>query len=254
MEQNLTNKKGFQLTAFDLRLIAIISMVCDHAAKSLNFSYYDIFFLIIGRLAFPLFAFQLVQGYTHTRNFKKYCKRLLIFAIISEIPYNIFVGGGSLINPFYQNVLWTMLIGLLMLKSIDKMIDLGKNKIITILGVIGIIIIGYLAGDIIRADYFGAGVLLFAIFYFSKKVKYEFVIQILGMVLINFMLLPSGNYYSDIGIIRFPLKLQPFAMISLIPIWFYKGKQGYHSKWWNELCYCFYPVHMIILIFLSILG
>lgn len=65
----------------------------------------------LGRIAFPLFAFLLVEGFVHTGNRKKYAVRMLVFALISEVPFNLMMEH-RLFGPFHQNVLWTFLIGI----------------------------------------------------------------------------------------------------------------------------------------------
>ena len=72
----------------------------------------------MGRLAFPLFAFLVAEGYEHTRDFDRYFRRMLLFAVVSEIPFNLMTGG-SLINPFHQNVMFTFCIALLLLRTLD---------------------------------------------------------------------------------------------------------------------------------------
>ena len=100
----MTQKKnrGFGLSAFDLKLMAMAFMLCDHMWATIipgnNWMTY------LGRMAFPIFAFQTAQGYIHTRDFKAYCKRLALFALISEIPFNLMISS-SPISPFHQNVM-----------------------------------------------------------------------------------------------------------------------------------------------------
>ena len=76
------------MSSFVLKMIAIISMFIDHIGYVIfgKFSYFN----YIGRLAFPIFAFQISEGYIHTKNLKKYFLRLFLFAIISQIPFMLF--------------------------------------------------------------------------------------------------------------------------------------------------------------------
>ena len=253
MTNNNTNKIEFQLTAFQLKVIAMIAMLCDHAAKTISFGFDVNWFLYIGRIAYPIFAFQLVEGYFKTKDLKKYCKRLLIFAIISEIPYNFIAGLSSIINPFSQNVLWTMLIGLLVLKIIDKILFQNLNFFIKTLGVVFIIIAGYLVATFAMVDYSGPGILTFVLFYFSRKCNYRRAVELFGLIIINIFMFHGELFLLNIGNIQLPYSLQGLAIFSLIPIWLYKGKQGYHSKTWSYFCYCFYPAHIIILVLIGYL-
>ncbi len=239
------NKNGFELTTFSLRIIALVSMFIDHADKTvLNIDYIPL--QIIGRLAFPIFAFQLVEGYFYTGNYKKYIMRMFIFAIISEIPFNLMVGGG-LIYPFHQNVLWTMLIGLIVIKLIDLTFAKIKNKLADTLIVFVISILGFIVGNLLMVDYFGYGVLTFVVFYLAKRYKkYYYVIQFVGIFLINYWLNGIAYEFYVFGMTLI-LPLQLFAVFSLPLIWLYKGRQGYHSKWWAQFYYWFYPVHILVL-------
>ena len=104
-------KKPFGgLTANMLRTIAVIFMLSDHIwATALSFGDWMTY---IGRMAFPIFAFQIAEGFVHTSNFKKFALRLLGFAVITENPFNLFYSS-RWFNPYHQNVLFTLLLGLL---------------------------------------------------------------------------------------------------------------------------------------------
>ncbi|NLC03985.1 MAG: TraX protein, partial [Tissierellia bacterium] len=91
-----------------LKIIALISMVIDHYGAIFQ-SGIDIY-RIIGRLAFPIYAFLLVEGYTHTRDVKKYGRRLLIFALVSELPFDLAFYGK--LSFTHQNIFFTLFIGL----------------------------------------------------------------------------------------------------------------------------------------------
>ena len=114
------------LTSNMLRTIAVLLMLSDHIwATAMNLGDWMTY---IGRMAFPIFAFQIAEGFVHTSNFKKYALRLLGFAIITEIPFNLFYSS-RWFNPYHQNVLFTLLLGLLAIKVIDglKKDRSGKN-------------------------------------------------------------------------------------------------------------------------------
>ena len=120
-------KKPFGgLTSDILKILAVIFMVFDHLWATIVSG--NDWMTYLGRLTFPIFAFQIAEGFIHTSNIKKYTLRLLIFALISEIPFNLFYGG-SWFYPYHQNVMFTLLLGLLAICQIDKIKK--ENSIIT---------------------------------------------------------------------------------------------------------------------------
>ena len=98
-----------ETTSASLHIMAMIFMLCDHLWGTIVPG--NDWLTCIGRIAFPIFAFMIVEGYYHTNNLKKYVQRLLCFAIISEIPFNLALGS-SLFYPIHQNVLWSFLISI----------------------------------------------------------------------------------------------------------------------------------------------
>ena len=227
------------MSSFALHIIAMIFMLCDHMwATILDYEWLT----CIGRIAFPIFAFLITEGYIHTSNINKYIKRMVIFAIITEIPFNLMVSA-SPIYPFHQNVLWTFVISLLTLKYLN--FDNTKNIFKSIL----IIILAIIIATITMCDYFGAGVMMVVGFYIFRKSKF---LQLLMMIYVNMILLQGYSYPIDIAGYTYYFPQQGFALLSLIFIWLYNGKQGYHAKWFKIFCYAFYPLHMLILYILTI--
>ncbi len=237
-------KQGFDISSATLHVIAMLFMLCDHLWATVISG--NDWLTCIGRLAFPIFAFMTVEGYFRTKNLKKYVLRLLIFAVISEIPFNLMYSSGFLF-PFHQNVLWTFLIGIgaMHLNELARKKDKLWLRILT--GVVTIVV-GYLLGIITFVDYNGAGVLTILAFYFFRGRRWWcFIGQAAALYYINFELLSGLQYEISMfgGTVFFPQ--QGFALLALIPIWLYKGRQGYHSKWFQYFCYSFYPLHMLIL-------
>lgn len=227
------------MSSFALHIIAMIFMLCDHMwATILDYEWLT----CIGRIAFPIFAFLITEGYIHTSNINKYIKRMVIFAIITEIPFNLMVSA-SPIYPFHQNVLWTFVISLLTLKYLN--FDNTKNIFKSII----IIILAIIIATITMCDYFGAGVMMVVGFYIFRKSKF---LQLLMMIYVNMILIQGYSYPIDIAGYTYYFPQQGFAVLSLIFIWLYNGKQGYHAKWFKIFCYAFYPLHMLILYLLTI--
>ena len=242
-------KTKFDISSFGLHLLAMELMLCDHLWATVVPG--NDWLTCIGRLAFPIFAFMTVEGYFHTKNLKKYVLRLLVFALLSEIPFNLMMGS-RIFYPIHQNVLWTFLLAIWMIHRIEK----AKNAPIwrRILRAASSVCIGFLVGTLTMVDYMGAGVLMVLTFYFFRGRKWwHFVGQLLALYYINAEILSGFSYQMEwfgreIWIVR-----QSFAIFALIPIWFYRGRQGHHSKAFRWICYGFYPAHMLILALIRML-
>lgn len=172
--------------------------------------------------------------------------RLLLFAILSEIPFNLFYAG-SLIYPFHQNVLWTFVIGLSAIILIEKAKTL-ETQWLSYLVSAWIVSAGFLLATVTIVDYYGAGIMTILAFYFFHGEKWQSRIgQLVCLLIINIRFL--GGYYYEIPIAGYKIEIvqQGFALFSLIPIWLYNGRQGHHSKIFQYICYAFYPVHMLLI-------
>ena len=246
------------LSGNTLKTIALISMLLDHigtviiypmyvnacfvdgvnmlgelapdGAKKLYLIY--ILLRIIGRLAFPIFAFMITEGFSRTHNLKKYFGRLFLFAVISEIPYNL-ANGGNVLYLDSQNVLWTFLVALIMLWAIKKYAYKPANKIMNIIITAIIVCIAALA-TILSDGGFG-GILLIASMYLFKKDKKKYWI---------------GCIVSSLIMVRQFMWIQLFAFVALILIKMYDGKRGRGNKY---LFYLSYPVHFLLLTSLSVM-
>ena len=205
----------------------------------------------VGRIALPIFAFTLVEGYFRTGNLKKYVLRLLIFAIISEIPFNLLVGG-SWIYPVHQNVLWCFLISLGAIHLNEKV----RHKRLWLRIVVGLatVLLGYVLGLVTMVDYYHAGVLTVLVFYFFRqKTWWCYAAQLLCLWYINTEMLGGFGYEVQLLGRTLFLQRQALALLALIPIWLYRGKQGYRSKALQYFCYAFYPLHLLVLGLLKLL-
>lgn len=241
------------LNATQIKFLAMILMLIDHAWALFSSCYLWVDY--IGRLAFPLFAFGITEGYKHTSNFKRYALRLLIFGIISEIPFNLMYAS-NIIYPFHQNVIFTLLFGLLTIKFIDNIKIQYKNhnwkKIL--LNILGISAISFLS-IISFCDYGFYGVLMIACLYLFSKSKF---LQLISMIFINCILFKGFFIPITIGNYTFEFVTQGFAVFALPIMWLYNGKKSLRreaSQKTNKIVqygsYIFYPAHMIILYILG---
>ena len=228
------------LSAFSLRLLAMVLMPLDHMWATVIPG--NDWMTWLGRLAFPIFAFLLAEGYRHTSDFKKYLKRMALFAVISEIPFNLMAYGMPLF-PFHQNVLWTFCIALICMNALERLKVKGKPWLTWVLSPL-VVFAGYLAGLILMVDYGGWGVIMVLVFYFLPGKSWpQRIAQLVLLYCINWRwmggtVLPIGN---------FELPVQGFAVLALPFIWLYRGRQGLHTPLAKRLGYWFYPVHCLIL-------
>lgn len=219
------------MTSFVLKIIAIIAMLFDHIGYVIlgKFSFMN----YIGRLSFPIFAFGVSEGYAHTKDLKKYFLRLLVFAIISQVPYMFFMG--LLTNTFTLNILFTLILGLLAITVYEKL----DNKYLGLLFVILCCIIAHFG----HLDYGWFGIATIFIFHIFKDKKALMNLSFVIIVFINY-------FYTYITTLRTEyLFITLFCILSLIPINLYNGKKGKNIKY---LLYLFYPLHLLILYFINL--
>ena len=204
------------MSTFNLKIIAIISMGIDHVGAILFPE--QIAFRIIGRLAFPIFAFLIVEGFFYTKKVYKYGIRLLIFAIISEIPFDL-AFEGKFLEFSKQNVFFTLFLGLCMVYLLDKY----KNIAHRALTGIGCMVVAYF----LNVDYTFVGMIIIFAFYLLRKQKIQ---SIIAQILINTF--TAGG-------------IQIFASLSMIPISIYNGQLGRFKM--KYFFYVFYPAHLLII-------
>lgn len=216
-----------------IKLLAVITMLIDHAALILNGSIgllntpllgdrITLYFIMrkIGRLAFPLFCFLLVEGFLHTKNRKRYGQNLLLFAIISEIPYNLMIRD-KVFAFDGQNIYFTLFLGFLALCLIESSL---KNVYKALFLLPSVVIIPYL-----NLDYGLKGFLLIVLLYVMREQK-------VFRALLSFPLL-SGGYP---------------AWCAFVPISMYNGKRGFINNKPLKYCfYVFYPLHIVVLLILK---
>ena len=103
-------KKLRCIDSFTLKLLAMALMLCDHMWATIIPG--NLWLTCLGRLAFPIFAYQIVEGFFCTRSFRRYWGRLFLFALLSEVPFNLMYGG-SPVYPFHQNGLGGINLGMM---------------------------------------------------------------------------------------------------------------------------------------------
>ena len=233
-----------ETSSMSLHLLAMVFMLCDHLWGTIIPG--NDWLTCIGRISFPIFAFLLVEGYFHTRNLKKYVVRLMLFAVISEIPFNLAMGSRWFF-PIHQNVLWSFLISLGLIHWNERAKATQKTWRRILVGIITVLL-GYILGLLTMVDYYHTGILTVLVFYFFRQRKWwSYIGQALCLWYINMEMLSGFSYEIHLFEETYFFVRQSLALLALIPIWLYHGKQGYHSKPFQYACYAFYPLHLLIL-------
>ena len=241
------------LTGSHLKWIAIITMFLDHigaalleigllpqianavlAGNAFNFlptdyhTWYnlDLVLRYIGRLAFPLFCFLLIEGFLHTKNVKIYMLRLGLFALISEVPFDL-TFNNSVLELTSQNVFFTLFIGLAVLYGLQYFEETLPSHMAPLRYLVAIT--GMMAAYFLQTDYDAFGVLLIVLLYeLRNSRKWQCII---GAIVTFF------NSYT--------------APLAFLFIWFYNGKRGNQLP--KYFFYAFYPLHLLVLAGLRIL-
>ncbi len=222
------------MDAFTIKLIAIVCMTLDHVKWFFPNLSNDAT-IYAGRVAFPLFAFLIGEGYRHTKNLPKYFLRLSIWGVISIIPYNFIKAKVGDEGPLV-NVYATLILGLLAIMIYDK---LDKKYWLSI----PIILMISWAAHTIHADYGWYGVLLVFAFYLLKDKKTLMLLTAIVMATIKMHV--QGLELTN------PVVWVLIVFSSAVPVvatFFYNGERGFKLK---HVFYAFYPVHFVVLEILS---
>lgn len=274
--QGTSSVKNTSFTGYHLKLIALITMLIDHVAAVVIWRVYvasfhitgsmqisdfigdkiivwvannqDMVYAIyewmryIGRMAFPIYCFLLVEGFLHTRSVAKYALRLFLFALISEIPFDLAIAG-QWWTLEYSNVFFTLGLGLLAVWAIsyvEKFYEFWQEKqwesilgmILTgAAGLVVVAVFGGLAEMLLHTDYgFGGIVAILVLYLFRRQKEMAFALAVLSLSVLC----------DDIEIL---------ALLMLYPLIKYDGTRGKNMKY---IFYAFYPAHLLILAFVCI--
>ena len=224
--EKTTNGNG--ISADWLKWIAIVTMFIDHigAAVVEKTNIYllpygkvlDFTLRFIGRLAFPIFCFLLIEGFYHTRNRHRYLCNLLIFALISELPFEISFLGEIVFG--FRNVYWTLAIGMIMMLLFEKIKErtLEKTNLWFFLTIAACAILA----EILHTDYGAIGIIL---------------------VYILYKLRDDRKQQCICGAIATAYEIT--APIAFLLIYKYNGvRKQKHLKYFF---YAFYPLHLLFL-------
>ena len=221
------------LNGFHLKLIAVCTMFIDHMGDTL---FPGVMWLrCIGRVAFPIFCFLIAEGCVHTHDRKKYALRLLVFAVLSEIPFNLMTGR-AVWNPYDQNVLWTLLLGAAVCWLMDGALKRRTAPAFVLTG--AAMVAAFWLLEVFCTDYGGWGMLLVAMFYGVRRAPYGQAAKMAAQAV--------GLAFFCIGVMG-GVTIELWALTALVPIWLYNGQRGFSHKAVQYGFYAFYPLHILIL-------
>ena len=239
----MSNMKTKILPQEALKLIACITMLIDHFGHAivpgLPVSYMvELYYAcrIIGRVAFPIYCFLLVEGMCHTKHAGKYIMRLAIGILLAELPFDILFEGG--ISWAAQSVMVTLTLGAIMLLCMKKV----EKKGLQLLLIVPFAVVAELA----NCDYGGWGIAMIAVFAIFDRIG----LQIAGVFLVNFLM----NSVA-VPVLGLKIPIQLFALLAMVPIWLYSGKKMTCNRAVQWGFYLFYPVHLVFLwVVLAFIG
>lgn len=250
--ENIWDTKSGTFSADMLKLTAMITMLIDHIGAGileyliiqvpLSEKTNEILITIdqvlrlIGRISFPLYCFLLVQGFFHTKSRLKYAGNLLLFALLSEYPFDFIFSGG--LDFSSSNVLFTLLIGLLTMWGIEKA---GSKIFLQVL----ISAIGIFTATILHTDYSWMGILLILSLYFLRDNRF-WQCTISFILFFSALVFRSAGYYHSIW--RSTLRQLSSEYTLIFSFWMmyrYNGRR--YLKRGKYLFYSFYPVHLLLL-------
>ena len=274
------------LSSFWIKIIALITMTVDHIGFLFFNTHDSIPLRCIGRIAFPLFCFMIVEGVLYTKSFKKYALRLGIMASVISLAVigdELFhISGGELRSE--GNIYIDLLLGALAVYFLKQ--NKWYYKLLSIIP-LGLSIASFIASSMewcgchgqilwypffLRGQYDWYGVLMIILFYVAHLLKDVFIKMNSATTGINvenykdtniernalnifsvIMIISVTLLHYFIGMIMpaqyvpWMLKVQLYAMISGVFVLLYNGKRGYNKKWFQYGSYLYYPVHLIIL-------
>lgn len=217
------------MTSTVLKLIALITMIIDHTGAI--FFPENISLRIIGRIAFPIYCFLLIEGYIHTKNIQRYGIRLFVFALISEIPFDYAFYGE--LDFSHQNIFFTLSLGLLFIFMIDHYFRINP-----VIATAGMILAIFLA-EYLNTDYGILGILYILIFYIASKIN--------GVSKPIFIFLTLYIFSATLV-----LGIQYYAILAVPFIALYNGRKGSLGTLMKYGFYVAYPLHLAILYLLKI--
>lgn len=218
-------------------------MLIDHLG--ITFFPQAVWMRCVGRLAFPLFAYLVAEGFFRTHSFRRYLLRMLLCAALSEIPFDL-MSSGQFFDPAHQNVLWTFCIALAALWSMEQARQM-PSRAVRYAVCAASMLAGWMLGMYLQTDYGGWGVVTVLLFALCRGRSGGRLWALAGLICLNGVYLAGRELF--LGPLAFPMQL--LAALAAVPILLHDGRRGPGGRGTQLAFYAFYPVHMLILALLA---
>jgi hypothetical protein len=227
-----------RMSSFAIKILAMLTMLIDHIGVAFDMpSPVYLACRIIGRLAMPLFCFMIAEGLFHTKDARRYLLRLAIFALVSEVPFDLLFKGVPL-EFSYQNVGFTLFFGLLGILLFDSFAAQRRKG-----AALAAILAAGAAAYFARSDYTVYGVYFVFIFYYFRNNHWGRTIALaFGVLLLSadIKMMPDMSWH-------FSIEYTAAAVLAAVPIGLYNGGKGREGRAVRAAFYAFYPAHLLIL-------
>ena len=226
------------MTSFALKVLGVLALIVDLVVDA----YFSAAILprIFGRMALPIFAFLIVEGFRKTSNHKFYLYRLLIFAFLAEVPYDLFYSGVT-VDLGSQNFLFTLVLGYVALCLYASQKDRSS-------GTMMLPLLCAMGATILKTQYSLFGVILMFFFYTlgnePKKLALSIGLVSLAMTFPAVMVMLSGGMIANLDIFLL-LTINMWMLLAVIPLSMYNGQLGRKSK--RLPFYWSYPLVLLLL-------
>ncbi len=242
-------KKGYdQLVLRGIAMVCTILAIASHTvAPTVRF------FSYLEWIAFPIFAYLLAEGMEKTMSRGLYGARLLLFAALSEIPFDLMMSG-RIMDSRQQNVIFTFFVGFLILLFADAVRTRFDNLVLTLAAEVGGIFFGRYLMMGLRCTYSRYAMIFIMLFYAARHVRYEKLMELIVTLYIAVNLSNQTFASPKINGLQYDISLQMFAVAALLLIWLYNGERGKNTLAIRYLSYAFFPVSILIFWFLASQG
>jgi hypothetical protein len=246
------------MNAFALKCLALITMMIDHTGAVLTPMMDATWFRVVGRVAFPIYAFFIAEGCRRTRDIKKYILRLFVFALVSEIPFDLLfanvrayngIASAVLTDFSDQNIFFTLALGAVCI-WLFEMAQKNDWNWLCLFGLFAVASLGYFC----KTDYGAAGVILIFLLYLARRRSLRALVIIVASFYFYVYKFNSLSWTEPAAALSavtsvflsfsYSAKLFMAGCLSALPVCLYNERQGARLKWFF---YVSYPLHLLLL-------